>query len=212
MNFKYDNLFFTILGKIMEVLWLSMLWIVFSIPLVTIGASSTALYYTTHKVVFHNEGYMNKTFWNSFKSNLKGSTIKWLLDLVLVGFLCVDIYLVRGFAESGNRIAALIYPLLIILAFVVMWTFSLFAYSARFEDRIRSSIWKSGVIVATNPGWMIFLLVILLMALYIIRFLVFFTILLPGAYCCLVHYVFEHIYKKLGWIQQESREESSVEE
>lgn len=118
-------------------------------------------------------------------------------------FLSVDIMLVRSFAESGNTIAALIYPLLLISVFVVMCNFSIFSYSARFEDSIKASIYKSAVLVATNLGWMIFLLIILLMALYIIRFLVFFTILLPGAYCCLVHYVFEYIYRKLGWIEEE---------
>lgn len=206
MNIKYDNLFFTILGKIMDVLWVSILWIVFSIPIVTIGASSTALYYTIHKVVFNNESYIIRTFVNSFKSNFKDSTIKWVISVVLMTFLCVDILLVRGFAESGNRIAALIYPMLLILVFVVMCVFSVFSYSARFDDSIKASIYKSAMIVATNLGWMIFLLIILLMALYIIRFLVFFTILLPGAYCCLVHYVFEHIYKKIGWIVEEKTE------
>lgn len=203
MNIKYDNAFFTILGKIMEVLWISILWIGFSIPIITIGASSTALYYTTHKVVFKNEGYVFRTFFNSFKSNFKDSTIKWLIGLVLIGFLTVDIVLVRGFAESGNRIAGLIYPLLIILVFAFMWLMAVFSYSARFEDTIKASFLKSAVIVANNLGWMIFLIIILLMALYIIRFLVFFTVLLPGAYTCLVHYVFEHIFKKLGWIEEE---------
>lgn len=203
MNFKYDNLFFTILGKIMEVMYVSILWILFSIPIVTIGASSTALYYTVHKVVFNNESYIFRTFTNSFKSNFKESTIKWVISVILMTFLSVDIMLVRSFAESGNTIAALIYPLLLISVFVVMCNFSIFSYSARFEDSIKASIYKSAVLVATNLGWMIFLLIILLMALYIIRFLVFFTILLPGAYCCLVHYVFEHIYRKLGWIEEE---------
>lgn len=203
MNFKYDNLFFTILGKIMEVMYVSILWILFSIPIVTIGASSTALYYTVHKVVFNNESYIFRTFTNSFKSNFKESTIKWVISVILMTFLSVDIMLVRSFAESGNTIAALIYPLLLISVFVVMCNFSIFSYSARFEDSIKASIYKSAVLVATNLGWMMFLLIILLMALYIIRFLVFFTILLPGAYCCLVHYVFEYIYRKLGWIEEE---------
>ena len=203
MNIKYDNLFFTILGKIMEVLWVSILWILFSIPIVTIGASSTALYYTVHKVVFNNEAYIFKTFVNSFKSNFKDSTVKWILSVAVISFLCVDILIVRGFAESGNIIAALIYPLLLILVYVMMCVCAVFSYSARFDDSIKASIYKSALIVANNLGWMIFLLIILLMALYIIRFLVFFTILLPGAYCCLVHYVFEHIYKKMGWIVEE---------
>lgn len=203
MNFKYDNLFFTILGKVMDVLWVSLLWILFSIPVVTIGASSTALYYTVHKVVFNDESYIFRTFATSFKSNFKDSTIKWGIIAALIGFLSVDIMLVRSFAESGSIIAALIYPLIVVFIFAVMCFFSVFSYSARFDDSIKASLYKSAVLVANNLGWMIFLLIILLMALYIIRFLVFFTVLLPGAYCCLVHYVFEHMYKKYGWIEEE---------
>ena len=161
MRIKYDNLFFTVLGKVMDVLWISLLWIAFSIPLITIGASSTALYYTIHKVVFNDEGYIFRTFSRSFIANFKKSTVKWIICIVLIGFLCVDILLVRGFAESGNVVASLIYPFLVILAFVVMCMFSIFAYSARFEDSIKNSLWKGAVITATNLGWMIFLLIIL---------------------------------------------------
>ena len=191
----------------MDVLWVSILWIVFSIPIVTIGASSTALYYTIHKVVFNNESYIIRTFVNSFKSNFKDSTIKWVLSAILMVFLSVDIMIVRSFAESGSIIAALIYPLLIILVFAVMCNFSIFSYSARFDDSVKASVYKSVVLAASNLGWMLFLLIILFMALYIIRFLVFFTVLLPGAYCCLIHYVFEHIYKKIGWIEEEDGKE-----
>lgn len=74
------------------------------------------------------------------KSNFKSSTVIWIISAVLMIFLGVDILLVRGFAESGNIIAALIYPLLLVLVFVFMCNFSVFSYTARFDDGIKAYI------------------------------------------------------------------------
>lgn len=47
--FSYDNGFFRVVNKIVDGFWASILWFVFSLPVVTAGASATAFYYTVHK-------------------------------------------------------------------------------------------------------------------------------------------------------------------
>jgi len=42
MKFNLDNAFFTALGKLVDSVWVSLLWLVCCIPVVTIGASTSA--------------------------------------------------------------------------------------------------------------------------------------------------------------------------
>ena len=67
---------------------------------VTIGASSTALYYTVTKVIRHGRSYIFREFWQSFKSNLKQSTAVWLIYLVLMAVLLIDIRVMGGFGTA----------------------------------------------------------------------------------------------------------------
>ena len=51
---------------------LNFLWVIFSLPFFTIGASTTALFYVTGKII-RDENYKSLTgaFWHSFKNNFK---------------------------------------------------------------------------------------------------------------------------------------------
>ena len=60
--FNYDNGFFRVVNKIVDGFWASILWFIFSLPVVTFGASTTAFYYTVHKSLRGNRGYV----WRSF--------------------------------------------------------------------------------------------------------------------------------------------------
>lgn len=63
---------------------LHVLWVVYSLPIITIGASTTALYYSCMKMIRTNEGYVHRNFHHSFKQNFKQSTIIWLGMVVLL--------------------------------------------------------------------------------------------------------------------------------
>ena len=52
-------------------------------------------------------------------------------------------------------------------------------------------------------GWMIFLTLFLTGLIYLCRYLIVLVVILPGAYTCLMHHVFEHIYTKAGWISRD---------
>ena len=69
--FSTDGPLFEGMAYIINIIYVSVLWILFSIPIITIGASSTALYYTVTKVIRHGRSYIFREFWQSFKSNLK---------------------------------------------------------------------------------------------------------------------------------------------
>jgi len=62
-----------------DVLILSLLWILFSIPIITIGASTSALFYVSTRRIADREGYIASDFWAGFKSSFVRGTKIWLM-------------------------------------------------------------------------------------------------------------------------------------
>ena len=82
--FNYDNPVWRFIGKFWDVLILNVLWLVCSIPIVTIGASTTAMYYVTLKLARDEDGYTIRSFFKSFKENFRQATVIWLIFLAVV--------------------------------------------------------------------------------------------------------------------------------
>ncbi|MDD3173509.1 MAG: YesL family protein, partial [Herbinix sp.] len=69
--FNIDNGFFAFLSKVCDILFLSIIWVAFCIPIITIGPANTALYYATVKVIRRDRGYLFREFFKSFRMNFK---------------------------------------------------------------------------------------------------------------------------------------------
>lgn len=82
-----------VLGKITDIVIINLLTLLLCIPVITAGASFTAMHYCCLKLVRNEESGIAKQFFHSFKDNFKQSTIIWLIFLVLFGFFGVDLYL-----------------------------------------------------------------------------------------------------------------------
>ena len=86
--FGSDSRLMKVLGKIFDIGYLSIVFIIFSLPVVTIGASLTALYYAVVKVIRRDRGYVFQEFFRSFKLNFVKATILWLIQAVLTFVMC----------------------------------------------------------------------------------------------------------------------------
>ena len=78
-----DNAVTRALSRICDMMCLNVVWIVCCLPIVTIGASTTALYSVMLKMVKNEEGYIFRSFFKAFKENFRQSTILWILFAVL---------------------------------------------------------------------------------------------------------------------------------
>lgn len=81
-----------LINKIVYSVYLNILWFICCIPIVTIGASTTALFYVTLKMSKNEEGNITRAFFHSFKENLKQGTVIWLILLCLGIILGIDGY------------------------------------------------------------------------------------------------------------------------
>ena len=89
--FNIENPVWVFMGKLVDILILSGLWLLCSLPVVTIGPSTAALYYVTLKLANNEEGYTVRSFFRAFKENLMPG-IPLGIGAVLVGvFLGCDL-------------------------------------------------------------------------------------------------------------------------
>ena len=83
MRFNWtDNVVMRAIGKIGDLICLNVLWLICCIPVITIGASTTALYTVMLRLVRNEEGYIFRGFFKAFKLNFKQSTIIWIILLL----------------------------------------------------------------------------------------------------------------------------------
>ena len=73
--FDNDSVFGQLMTRCGTIIAANLLFLLFSIPVVTTGAAWTALHYTMMKMLREKEINPFKTFWNGFRTNWKQSTV-----------------------------------------------------------------------------------------------------------------------------------------
>jgi len=89
--FNPENKFWNFIGKLADAACMSLLWVVCSLPLVTIGASTAAFYSFTLDQVDDQEGGVWKSFFGGFKRHFKKATALWLIELAGTAFLALEL-------------------------------------------------------------------------------------------------------------------------
>ena len=94
--FSLDNPFWRSLNTVADMLILNLLYVACCLPVITIGAATSALYSVSMKLADKNEDvYVARHFFKAFASNFKQATLIWLIFLAVGGFLLYDLFLVN---------------------------------------------------------------------------------------------------------------------
>ncbi|MBE7718634.1 YesL family protein [Lacrimispora indolis] len=142
--FNYDNPVWRFIGKFGDLIILNILWLICSIPIFTIGASTTAVYYVTLKLARDDDGYTIRSFFKSFKENFKQSTVIWLILLAVGVILGIDVYFfTRLFTGSGAfRTVMLTVFLAMVLIYAAVFTY-IFPLQARFFNSVKRTFFNA---------------------------------------------------------------------
>ncbi|MTK07785.1 MAG: YesL family protein [Hungatella sp.] len=142
--FNYDNPVWRFIGKFGDLIILNVLWLVCSLPIFTIGASTTAVYYVTLKLARDDDGYTIRSFFKSFKENFKQSTIIWLILLLAGAILGVDLYffarLFNGSSTVKTVMLTVFLAMALIYAAVAMYIFPL---QSRFYNPLKRTFFNA---------------------------------------------------------------------
>jgi len=160
--FNIDHPIVNSLNKITDIIILNLIVIVLSLPIITIGATWTAMYYVTIKMVKNEESYILKDFFKSFKQNFLQSTVIWLINLILLSLFGINIMILGGGSVVNISRASLV--LVILMAFI-LFSFMTYVYplQARYYNPVRITIKNALLLSLANlPYTVLFIVVSLL--------------------------------------------------
>lgn len=174
--FSLDSGLYKFMSRLFDMLKLNAMWLLCSIPIITMGAATTAAYTITLKMVDEEEGYIAGPFLKEFKANLfKGSAIG-IIQLIAMWAISLDFQLSKASEEYGT------------LCFVVgiiatLMTISHFIYAypllARYENSIINTLRNSHSICVKYFPKTIFLVITLFVE-YLIFYQMHWTLLFFG--------------------------------
>ena len=179
--FSVDSPVYKFLSKFLDVVKLNFFWILFSIPVITVGASTVAAMSVGLKMVDDEEGYIGKNFLKAFKENWKQGTILWVITVVAVYAIYLDFQLFE--AVDNNPIIFLIIGMASIALAVVALIYS-YPLAARYENTLINTIQNSINISRKYLGKTLLLVIVLAVEYIVFNFnktMLFFGIILgPG--------------------------------
>lgn len=185
--------------KIVYSAWLNILWMLCCLPIVTVGASTTALFYVTLKIAKNEEGNITRAFFRSFRENFRQATLVWLILLgagVILGIDGYIFYHMRFDSVLWTFGTAIFMVVLAAYAIILMYIFPLMA---RFDNTLWAML-KNSLMIGMR-----FLLCTVLMALvYFIMALVVIRIFTPavifgeGLCALLCSYLLSNILEQVG--------------
>lgn len=194
--FNFDNPVLAWMGRVGDAIFLSAFWVLCSLPIFTIGASSTALYYSFQKVIKNNRGYVWKEFYQAFKANFKQSTIIWLTVLGIYAVSIVDIFFARQLFDvfEFSQVLHMLFGVVIIL--VTMWMIYLFPYIARFENTTKATMKNCAIIAIANFPRTLLLTVVFVISVIAFTFVPFAMLFVPALNVLIANRVLEPVFRK----------------
>lgn len=206
--FDRDNPLFQILQKLLQVVGLSIVWILCCLPVVTIGAATAALYHTTVKVIRNERGYLFAEYFSAFKKNFRQSTIVTVGYLAVTFLFYMDIQileLVGGeFSESGPLKFG-IYGIVILFS---LYYVLLLLQLSRFENTLKSLMKNTLILMVRHLGTSLFTLLLIAFGLFASWLIPLFAIIMPVVVMWLVSIPAEKMYYRYMTPKQQEWEDT----
>ena len=123
-----DSPVIAFLNKLTDLVLLNVLWLISSVPIITIGASTTAMYYVSITSIRSGDGYVVRRFFKSFKDSFRQVTPIWLIMLICGMLFIGDLIFWNQVEEPIGKIMIIISVVIIMLLLVIgLWVFPVFA-------------------------------------------------------------------------------------
>lgn len=196
--FNLENPVWKFIGNLWDFFLLSLLWLVCSLPIITIGASTAALYYTTLKMASNQEGYTCKSFLNSFKQNLKEGICIWGIILLIAFVLAIDLYWALTTASTVSL--SLMVPFVVVAIALIFTSRLVFILLARCDNSVKNLLFMSVSMSLKNFLPVLSTLVVSI-GYYMFGIFVFWPVLLVGPGLCayINSFIFNHILNRYGF-------------
>ncbi|MCH5274984.1 MAG: YesL family protein [Lachnospiraceae bacterium] len=215
--FSVDGGLYKFMSRLWDMIKLNFLWILFSLPIVTIGAATVAAYSVTLKMVDESEGYIGRQFIKAFKENWKQGIPLGLLGVLALYAIYLDFEFFNKLED--NPIMFLIAGIVAVFVFGMSFIYA-FPLSARYENTLLETLKNSARIATRYFLRTLLLAAVLAVEVFIGLFnttTIFFAILI-GPACLMLTvsgfaiYFFREIEREPGSVIEKEKEKEKEEE
>ncbi len=138
------------LSRALDLMILNILWVVCSLPIITFGAATTAVYYVTFRLNEGKDEHIIRSFFKSFASNFRQSTIIWLILLAVGVVIAGDIRL-AFFTDLMGSLRYVMMAFSVLLAVVWLAVLSwVFVLQSRFENPVKQTLKNACLLAILN--------------------------------------------------------------
>lgn len=136
--FRFDSPFWEFFSRVADLVILNVLWLVFSLPIVTIGASTTAMYCVALHLVRGEGSGVVRMFWNSFRLNFRQATLLFFILLIPTVLVCYELWLYLSGAVTQTLWTGVVFCLpAVLLTLISAYIYPLLA---QFDNSIRNTL------------------------------------------------------------------------
>ena len=168
-SYNEDSIILTVGEFIFNIMVLNVLWFFCSLPVVTIGASTTALNYTCIKMRNDEGDSIIKMFFRSYTQNIRQALVIWtgILSLLIILFAGLMQQLGNANAGSGLAVAFSIFLIILITIILTMSVYIFFVLS-RFDNSIFRTIANAIILMIRHPADTVKVMAIVMFSLLIL--------------------------------------------
>ena len=159
--FNMDNKFFTVMGRVADLIMLNVVFLICCLPIVTIGASLTALHYVTLKMARNEESYIIRSFFKSFKQNFKQATVINLIMLAVATILYMDLRIVGNIDGTMSQVLYIVFFAFGILYMMVF--LYIYPVLAKFYNSIKNTFRNAFLMAIRHLPYTVLMAVITLL-------------------------------------------------
>lgn len=204
MNFlSIDGPIYGMAKKLTNILTMSILWLVCSIPVITVGPATAALYYVAMKITREEEFSISQSFKQSFKENFKQGVVFSVIFFLLGTVLYFNYVIAPSLPGDLGSLASILFVVLGICAIMVScYTFALLS---QFKNTIRQTL-KNAILLSIGffPRTLLMMLIsalpfvaLVFLTEFFFKFFPLWLILGPGTIAWFCSVQFCRIFKQL---------------
>ena len=180
-------------NAVIDIIVAGLLWLVCSLPILTLGAASTALYYAVVKCIRHERGALVKSFFSAFRRDFKISTL-WLVFLGALLVLGADAWAI-GLMTQGSGFLPILSRILLLLPLMLFpWVF---AFVSRFSNTVGGTLRYCAYLALRHIGLTLVMTAELIAFGLVVYLMPQIAPLLPGVICLLLSLHIEPVFKAI---------------
>ncbi len=147
--FNLDNPFMQFLTKVGDMILVNAMFLICSVPIVTMGAALTAMHKVTQRIVEDTDRGVFRSFFEAFRQNFVQATICWVVMLLFLAGMGGNILLVMTFL-AGNSAKIAYWIIGVVVCVILAVGAYLFPLIARYENTLRAQVMNAAILLVVK--------------------------------------------------------------